>query len=111
MFLSPHRPPGAHMSTTIAIRPSRPADSAALSDLAGLDSARPLEGDVLVATVDDTPVAALSMTDGRVIADPFRRTAETVKMLQVRATSGHGDRGLSRRRIPLRARFGLAAQA
>jgi hypothetical protein len=98
------------MISTISIRPSRPSEQAALDDLAGLDSARPLEGDVLVAIVDDTPVAAISVADGRVIADPFRRTAETVKMLKLRAAvSGHGDRGLARPRLALRARLGLAA--
>ena len=48
------------MTSTISIRPSRPSEQAALNDLAGLDSARPLEGDVLVAIVDDAPVAAIS---------------------------------------------------
>ena len=79
------------MSNTIEIRLSRPDESAALHDLAGLDSARPLVGDVMVALVDDAPVAALSLTDGRVVADPFRRTASAVEMLKLRA-SGHGDR-------------------
>src|SRR4051795_5994139 len=85
----PPPPPGAHMSSAIEIRPARPADTAALRDLAGLDSARPLEGDTLVAIIDEAPVAALSLTDGRVVADPFRRTAETVEMLKLRA-AGHG---------------------
>ena len=98
------------MTSTISIRPSRPDEQSALNDLAGLDSARPLSGDVLVAVVDEAPVAAISLGDGRVIADPFRRTADTVKLLKLRAAvSGHGDRGLARPRIPLRARLGLAA--
>ena len=98
------------MTSTISIRPSRPDEQVALDDLAGLDSARPLEGDVLVAIVDDAPVAAISLADGRVIADPFRKTADTVKMLKLRAAiSGHGDRGLARPRVPLRARLGLAS--
>ena len=98
------------MTSTISIRPSRPNEQAALNDLAGLDSASPLAGDVLVAVVDDAPVAAISLEDGRVIADPFRRTADTVKLLKLRAAiSGPGDRGLARPRIALRARLGLAA--
>ena len=98
------------MTSTISIRPSRPDEQVALNDLAGLDSASPLEGDVLVATVDETPIAAISLDDGRVVADPFRRTAATVEMLKLRAAiSGHGDRGLARPRVSLRARFGLAA--
>ena len=98
------------MNPSISIRPSRPDEQVALHDLAALDSARPLEGDVLVAIVNEAPVAAISLDDGRVIADPFRRTAGTVKMLKLRyATSGHGDRGLARTRTPLRARLGLAS--
>jgi hypothetical protein len=97
------------MSTSIEIRPSRPDDSAALRDLAALDSAAPLTGDVLVAVVEDTAVAALSIDDGRVIADPFRRTADTVAMLELRA-AGHGRRArTTRARVPLLAKLGLAA--
>jgi len=97
------------MSSTIAIRPARPDESPALRDLAALDSARPLAGDVLVAVVDDAPVAAISLDDGRVVADPFRRTADSVALLQLRA-SGHGDRlRRPRPRLALRARLGLAA--
>lgn len=53
--------------------------------LAALDSARPLEGEVLLAYVDDDPVAAISLADGRVVADPFRRTAHVVELLRMRA--------------------------
>src|SRR3954468_4980387 len=91
-----------HMSPTIEIRPARPDDAAALRDLAGLDSARPLQGDVLVALVDDTAVAALSLADGRAGADPFQRTADTVALLKLRA-NGHGNRRTVRPRTPLRA--------
>src|SRR3954454_1406070 len=92
----PPRPRRTKMSSTIEIRPSRPDDAVALHDLAAVDSAAPLSGDILVAIVDDDHVAAVSLEDGRVIADPFRRTAATVEMLKVRAT-GHGDRGRTRR--------------
>ena len=73
------------MSPTIEIRPARPDDAVALHSLAALDSALPLEGDVLVALVDAEPVAALSLGDGRAIADPFRRTADVVDLLEFRA--------------------------
>ena len=60
-------------------------DAKALSDLAALDSRPALTGDVLLAVVGDEPVAAISLTDGRVVADPFRPTASTVELLKVRA--------------------------
>lgn len=97
------------MSSTIEIRPARPDDAVALHALAAIDSALPLQGDVLVAVVDSEAVAALSLDDGRVIADPFRRTADTVALLKLRAAVGHGEREARRPRFALRARLGLAA--
>ena len=95
--------------SSIAIRPSRPSDASELHQLAALDSARPLVGDALLAFVDDAPVAALSLTDGRVVADPFERTADIVDLMRIRAARLHGARERARTRIPLRARLGLAA--
>ena len=37
----------------------------------------------MLALVDQTAVAAISLTDGRVVADPFRRTADLVSALRV----------------------------
>ena len=94
----------------VVIRPARDADAPALHDLAELDSAGPLTGDVLVALVDGRPWAALSLDDGRVVADPFRPTAAAVELLrlrveQLRAAQRRADRvralGL---RLRLRAR-------
>jgi hypothetical protein len=60
-------------------------DAEALRDLAALDSRPALTGDVLLAVVSDEPVAAISLADGKVVADPFRPTASTVELLKVRA--------------------------
>lgn len=67
------------------IRRSTPADQAALERVAALDSAPALHGDALVAEVDGDIRAAVSLTDGRVIANPFVRTAELVDLLELRA--------------------------
>jgi hypothetical protein len=72
-------------TTALTVRFATAADAAALMDLARLDSARPLSGDRLVAEAVGRPVAALSLDDGRVVADPFRRTADAVALLRVRA--------------------------
>jgi hypothetical protein len=69
---------------TIAIRPAAPAEAADIRRLAYLDSQRPLRGDVLVALEDAEAVAAISLEDGRVAADPFRLTAGVVELLRVR---------------------------
>ena len=51
--------------------------------LAALDSAPVLEGDVLIAYVDDEPWAAISLLDGRVVADPFRPSSGLVRHLRL----------------------------
>ena len=69
----------------LIIRIARDADTEMLEQLARLDDQRPLAGDVLVAEIDGTILAARSMTTGRTIADPFHRTANLVALLDVRA--------------------------
>src|SRR5829696_3235398 len=70
-----------HRSNLI-IRVAKSADAAAIARLVELEEAPPLTGDALVAELDGTIIAALSMRDGRAVADPFRPTAATVRMLR-----------------------------
>lgn len=91
------------------IRSARDCDIALLHDLAELDSAKPLTGALLIAVLDGRPAAALSLGDGRVIADPFRSTAASVELLrlradQLRADDSRSQRLLRRRWIAHRAR-------
>ena len=75
----------------ITIRPARPSDYSALWQLAALDD-RPLPSSpFLVGELDREVVAAVSLPTGTAIADPFRRTAEAVALLRLRASqlSGH----------------------
>jgi hypothetical protein len=96
------------MSTTndsITIRMATAGDDAALANLAGLDSARPLRGDVLVAEADGRISAAISLADQRFISDPFSQTADLVALLRARAqrleAPGTGGlRPLARRLLP-----------
>jgi hypothetical protein len=67
------------------IRRATAADATALERLAALDSQSALSDPILLAEVDGTPVAAISLADGRAIADPFRRTAHVVGALRTRA--------------------------
>jgi hypothetical protein len=60
-------------------------DEAALRDLAQLDSNRPITGAALVGEIDGRPAAAISLADGRLIADPFQRTAHLTALLNLRA--------------------------
>jgi len=60
-------------------------DDAMIEVLAELDSAPALAGTKLVAFVDGWPVAAMSLDDGRVVANPFTSTVEAVDLMRMRA--------------------------
>jgi hypothetical protein len=59
-------------------------DEATIKRLAQLDSADPIAGDALIAERDGKALAAVSMADGRVIADPFERTERVAQVLRMR---------------------------
>ncbi len=91
----------------IAIRPATPADARALADLAILDGAGPIDGEVLVATVGGRLTAACSLADGRTIADPFRPTRHARALLerrreQIVAAERRDARGARRRWLQFR---------
>ena len=69
----------------------------------GTDS-RPVDA-MFVAFDGDRPVAAMSLQDGRTVADPFMRTANVVDLLRMRARQ---ERSGPARRLGL-GRLGLAA--
>jgi hypothetical protein len=69
----------------IAIQPAGDADGHLVRQLAQLDDAPELEGPALLALVDGKAVAALSLLDRRVVADPFVLTQDTVALLRLRA--------------------------
>ena len=73
------------MKSLLTIRRATHEDAQPLGALAIVDSSLPLSGEVLVAQLDDAVVAAISLTDGRTIADPFRPSADTVEILRLRA--------------------------
>jgi hypothetical protein len=68
----------------LTIRVAAPEDADALRRLAALDSAAPLAGRVLLAESDGVPVAAVSLANGAVTADPFHYTADAVRVLMLR---------------------------
>src|SRR5690349_11127454 len=73
--------PSLH-SPGVVLRAAGPHDARALERLARLDSRRPLGGPVLVAEEDGVLRAALSLTDGTVVADPFAPTDHLVALLR-----------------------------
>ncbi len=73
------------MPESVVIRQARDSDLPLVGDLAVIDSSEPLGGSILVAVVDGRPWAALSLDDGRTVADPFKPSASSVELLRVRA--------------------------
>jgi hypothetical protein len=74
-------------ATTHIIRPATDQDDITLQSLAVLDSRRPLSGPVLIGEADGRAVAAISLADGRVVADPFVHTAHLAALLRMRASA------------------------
>jgi hypothetical protein len=72
-------------SNAYTIRRATEDDAPALRRLAALDSRPPLAGPALIGEIDGAPAAALSLADGRLVADPFRPTAGLAVHLRLRA--------------------------
>jgi hypothetical protein len=88
-------------ANTYRIRLASDEDAATLRRLAEQNSAQQLEGRVLLGELDGVGAAALSLTDGRVIADCSPRTGHLVANLRVRAVSiwAHEDTPSLRERL------------
>jgi hypothetical protein len=84
---------------SLSLRYARPADARAVADLQAMDEVV-LHEPVMVAARGDRVVAALSLHDGAVAADPFARTADAVALLRFRALQ-------ERRSAAPRRRFGF----
>jgi hypothetical protein len=94
-------PPVATSGPVVELRTAH-ADDQTVRRLAALDDAPELVGPVLLAVVDGEPVAALALDDGRVVADPFVRSAHAVSLLRLRGAhvSGASPRRRLRIRLP-----------
>jgi hypothetical protein len=66
----------------VLLRPARADDNPDLARLAELDGARPLPGPALVAEENGAVVAAVCLTTGRAVADPFVRSLHLVELLR-----------------------------
>jgi hypothetical protein len=106
------------MSTTplhteaVLMRRATIADAARIRELSRLDDKRMPAGPFLVAVVSGEISAAVSLSSGSVVADPFRLTGDAVAMLRLRAaqvgmTSQLGER--RERRAQFDAQSAVAA--
>jgi hypothetical protein len=69
----------------VTVRHATRADLPAVARLAELDSAQAPSGRILVAELDGSVVAAISLDSGEVFADPFVSTADVVEDLRAKA--------------------------
>lgn len=73
------------MTEPITITQSTEADAPKLWRLAALDDRRAPQGPALLAYVGDELRAAVAVSDGHAVADPFHPTAEIVDLLRFQA--------------------------
>ena len=74
-------------SNTYVIRMATENDEGALQRLAALDSQRRLSAPALIGEIGGTPEAAISLTDGRLAANPFKATSHLAVHLRIRASA------------------------
>jgi hypothetical protein len=86
---------------SVTIRFGFPDDADGVAELAALDSSEPPAMPLLLCEVDGTPRAALSLSNGAVVADPFHPTSALVELLRARAEQLTTDRSAPAR--PLRS--------
>ena len=91
-------------NSTVALRMADRDEAGVVRRLAALDSSQPLEEPVLLALVDGEAVAAVSLSDERVVANPFRPTADAVALLGLRISQMRRARARRRAVWPLRLR-------
>ena len=97
----------AHEAVTL--RFGVPADANRLARLAALDSSNSPTQPVLLAEIDGQLLAALSLSDGTAVADPFHPTADLLELLRARA--GHlGDSSQTRQSVRLWSRLRASAR-
>lgn len=102
----PTRVTSQAQTAIVALRLAGPDEAQVVRRLASLDDAPALTGQVLLALVDGQAVAALSLSDGRVVANPFLPTEAAVGLLRLRAQHLSVKRPRRRRfRTILRPRF------
>ena len=101
-------------NSEIRIRAARENDLVEVARVAGRDTNSPPAWPILIAEVGAEIRAAISLTDGEVVADPFHRTAELVEMLRIRAQAAGamlGDGNVVRFERPKRTRIAFRSAA
>ena len=82
----------------VLLRLARAGDDSDLVRLAALDSALPLAGPALIAEENGAIVAALCLSTGRAVADPFVPSLHLVELLRRHAACRHAPAAAPRGR-------------
>ena len=72
------------LNHALTIRAATPHDQDTLRRLAALESHPPLHGHTLLAERDGLAIAAIALSSGRTVADPFNHTSQAVHLLRHR---------------------------
>ena len=95
------------LNHALTIRAATPHDADTLRRLAAFDSRPQPHGHALLAERDGVPIAAIALSSGLILADPFNPTADAVRRLRerrYRLLRQGGDvgsaRALLRRMVP-----------
>jgi hypothetical protein len=78
--------------TAVVLRFAQPQDDADITRLAQLDDAPTPVSPIMLAAIDGEPVAALSLSDGRAVANPFVATQKAVTLLRLHAAQAAAER-------------------
>ena len=70
-------------ANAFTIRRAHQAEEPTLAWLSALSSGPPLARPALIGDIDGVPAAAISLVDGRVVADPFRPTTALIGQLRL----------------------------
>ena len=79
-------------TASLTIRHATAADEADITRLAILDSSRVPSGELLVAELDGSLVAALSVDTDAAIADPFEHTAAILRSMRAQVRESRAPR-------------------
>ena len=71
-------------TSAYVVRQADADDERTLHRLAELDGQRPFSGPALIGEIDGRPAAAISLFEGRIIADPFQPTTVLRQVMRLR---------------------------
>ena len=100
-------------ANSYVIRQTTDVDTPTLGRLAELDGKRPFAGPALIAEAGGVALAAISLFDERIVADPFAPTTVAVQLLRMRlgALRAYSSTASVANRVRAALRPFVAAQA